>query len=77
MLNQRAYQATRISLTAPTLNISQVMVAIAFGILVLGEQVGSSVGVITGELVGLAVAALPTNARDTDTSDVPLSAARN
>lgn len=85
VLNQRAYQATRISLTAPTLNICQVVVAIVFGILVLGEQVGSSVGVITGELVGLAVtilgvrnlAALPANARDTDTSDVPLPAGRN
>ena len=44
VLNQRAYQATRMSLTAPTLNITQVMVAIVFGILVLGEQVGSSTG---------------------------------
>jgi len=81
VVNQRAYQATRISLTAPALNISQVMVAIAFGILVLGEQVGPSVGVVTGEVVGLTVtilgvrnlAALPTNARDTDTTEVPVA----
>jgi drug/metabolite transporter (DMT)-like permease len=72
VLNQRAYQATRISVTVPALNISQVIVAIAFGILALGEQLGSSVGVVAGEVVGLAVtifgvrnlAALPTDSGD-------------
>jgi drug/metabolite transporter (DMT)-like permease len=73
LLLQWAYQATRISLVAPAVNISQVLVAIAFGILVMGEPVGSSVGVVTGEVVGLAVtilgvrnlAALPTTTPET------------
>ena len=85
VLNQRAYQATRMSLTAPTLNITQVMVAIAFGILVLGEQAGSSVGVVTGEVVGLAVTILgignlasqPDKARDPDDTDVPVAAGQD
>ena len=44
VLNQRAYQATRMSLTAPTLNITQVLVAILSGVLVPGEEVVSSTG---------------------------------
>ena len=83
VLNQRAYQATRISLTAPTLNIAQVVVAIAFGVLVLGEPAGSSVGVVLGEVVGLTItilgvrnlAALPTdNTRETETAEVAVAA---
>jgi drug/metabolite transporter (DMT)-like permease len=82
VLNQRAYQATGISVTAPALNITQVLVAITFGILVLGEQAGSSVGVVAAELVGLTVtilgvrnlAALPTETRDSDTTAVPAAA---
>ena len=56
--------------------------AIAFGVLVLGEQAGSSVGVVAAELVSLTVtilgvrnlAALPTETRDTDTAAVPAAA---
>jgi len=85
VLNQRAYQATRMSLTAPTLNITQVIVAIMFGILVLGEQTGSSPGVVTAEVVGLAVTILgirnlasrPNNARDPDATDVPVAAGQD
>jgi drug/metabolite transporter (DMT)-like permease len=85
LLLQWAYQATRISLIAPAVNISQVMVSIAFGILVMGEGVGSSVGVVAGEVVGLTVTILgvrnlalrPTNAQGTDTSDVPVAAGRD
>ena len=85
VLNQRAYQATRMSLTAPTLNITQVMVAIAFGILVLGEDAGSSAGVVAGETIGLAVAilgianlaALPDKAPDADSTDAPVAAGQH
>ena len=85
VLNQRAYQATGISVTAPALNISQVLVAIAFGMLVLGEQAGSSVGVVAAQLVGLTVtilgvrnlAALPTETSDGDTAAVPAAAGRD
>ncbi len=85
VLNQRAYQATRMSLTAPSLNITQVLVAIMFGIVVLGEQAGSSVGVVIGEVVGLAItilgignlASLPNRARDPGTTDVPVAAGQD
>ncbi len=40
--NQLAYQATRLSVTAPVLNIAQVLVALAFGALVLDETAGSN-----------------------------------
>jgi len=82
VLNQRAYQATRMSLTAPTLNITQVMVAILFGVLVLGEQVGSSPGVVAGEVIGLALtifgirnlASLPGNVSDPNPTETPIAA---
>ena len=38
LLNQRAYQNARLSITAPMLNIAQVLVAITFGIIVFGER---------------------------------------
>jgi F0F1-type ATP synthase assembly protein I len=89
VLNQRAYQATRMSLTTPVLNISQVIVAIVFGILVLGEPAGSSLGVVIGEVVGLAamilgirkLAAVPEADQNTDadtsSDDVPAVADRD
>lgn len=54
-VNQRAYQATRLSVTAPILNVVQVLVAIAFGFVVLGETEGLSAGVLAGQTVGLVV----------------------
>jgi drug/metabolite transporter (DMT)-like permease len=85
VLNQRAYQATRISVTASALNITQVVVALAFGVVVLGEQAGSSIGVVAGELLGLTLtilgvrnlAALPTDTDEADTTAVPAAAARD
>jgi drug/metabolite transporter (DMT)-like permease len=85
LLNQRAYQATRISVTASALNITQVVVALAFGVVVLGEKAGSSVGEVVGQLVGLSVtilgvrnlAALPTNTDDADAPAVPAAARRD
>ncbi|SDU83754.1 hypothetical protein SAMN04488544_0734 [Microlunatus sagamiharensis] len=55
LLNQRAYQATRLSVTTPVLNVAEVAVAITFGLLVLGENPGQSPPVVIGELVGLAL----------------------
>lgn len=55
LLNQRAYQATRLSVTAPVLNVAQVLVALAFGVVVLDESSGRTTGVVAGEVVGLAV----------------------
>lgn len=55
LLNQRAYQATRLSVTAPVLNVVQVLVAIAFGFVVLGETGGLSTGTVVAQAIGLAV----------------------
>ncbi len=55
LLNQRAYQATRLSVTTPVLNVAEVAVAITFGLLVLGEDPGQSPLVLAGELTGLAL----------------------
>jgi drug/metabolite transporter (DMT)-like permease len=55
LLNQRAYQATRLSVTTPILNVVEVAVAILFGLLVLGEDPGQSPAIVVGELVGLAL----------------------
>ena len=55
LLNQRAYQATRLSVTTPILNVAEVAVAIVFGLLVLGEDPGQTRGIVLGEVVGLAL----------------------
>lgn len=55
LLNQRAYQATRLSVTTPILNVAEVAVAIVFGLLVLGEDPGQSPAIIAGEVAGLAL----------------------
>jgi drug/metabolite transporter (DMT)-like permease len=55
LLNQRAYQATRLSVTTPILNVVEVAVAILFGLLVLGEDPGQSPAIVVGELAGLAL----------------------
>ena len=55
LLNQRAYQATRLSVTTPILNVAEVAVAIVFGLLVLGEDPGQTRTILLGEGVGLAL----------------------
>ncbi len=55
LLNQRAYQATRLSVTTPILNVAEVAVAITFGLLVLGEDPGQSRLILLGEGIGLAL----------------------
>lgn len=51
--NQRAYQATRLSVTAPVLNIAQVLVALGFGAVVLDETAGSNAIQLILQLLGL------------------------
>lgn len=58
LLNQRAYQVARLSVSAPILNIAEVFVAVGFGIVVFGEKFGATPGALVGELVGLAVVVL-------------------
>jgi drug/metabolite transporter (DMT)-like permease len=53
VVNQRAYQAARLSVTAPILNIGQVLVAMAFGVIVFDERLGSTPAVLVSELAGL------------------------
>lgn len=55
LLNQRAYQATRLSVTTPILNVAEVAVAITFGLLVLGEDPGQTPAIVLGEVAGLAL----------------------
>ena len=53
LLNQRAYQNARLSITAPVLDIAQVLVAITFGILVFGERFDGSMLAFGAEIAGL------------------------
>lgn len=55
LLNQRAYQSTRLSVTTPILNVAEVAVSITFGLLVLGEDPGQDTATVVGEVVGLAL----------------------
>lgn len=56
-LNQRAYQTTRLSVSMPVLNVVDVMVALGFAGLVLGELPGFSLGALAAQLLGLATLA--------------------
>jgi drug/metabolite transporter (DMT)-like permease len=58
VLNQRAYQVTRLSVSMPVLNILEVLVAIAFGLTVFGERLSSPPVSMAAELVGFAVMAV-------------------
>ncbi len=53
LINQRAYQVTLLSITAPLLNIAEVMVAITFGLLVFGERFDESSLIFAAEVGGL------------------------
>lgn len=52
LLSQRAFQATRLSVSAPVLNIIDVLVAVAFGSVVFDERLFSSLQRIAVELLG-------------------------
>ena len=58
LMNQRAYQVSRLSVSAPILNIVQVFTAVGFGVTVFGEEFGSTLGVFVGEFIGLVVVVL-------------------
>jgi drug/metabolite transporter (DMT)-like permease len=57
-ISQRAYQATRLSVSAPVLNIVDVLVAVTFGAVVFGDRLFSSPGRWVGELVGASLMGL-------------------
>lgn len=58
LMNQRAYQVSRLSVSAPILNIVQVFTAVGFGVVVFGEEFGSTPAVLVGEVIGLIVVVL-------------------
>jgi drug/metabolite transporter (DMT)-like permease len=55
LLNQRAYQQTRMSVSTPVLNIVQLLVSLAFGALVLAEPLFATPANVAGELAGLVI----------------------
>ncbi|HET9649354.1 MAG TPA: DMT family transporter [Microlunatus sp.] len=55
LLNQRAYQSTRMSVSTPVLNICQLFVSLAFGVVVFHERLFASPGRMIIELAGLAI----------------------
>ncbi|MBB6629745.1 DMT family transporter [Nocardioides sp. KIGAM211] len=52
-LNQRAYQTTRLSVSMPVLNVVDVLVALAFAGIVLGERPGLSPAGLAAQCLGL------------------------
>ena len=52
-LSQSAYQATRLSVSAPVLNIVDVLVAVTFGSVVFRDHLFHSVGQLVLELIGV------------------------
>lgn len=53
-LNQLAYRSTRLSLTAPVLNIVQLLIAMTFGFIVFSERILDTPISVVAQLVGLA-----------------------
>ncbi len=53
LLNQRAFQATRLSVTMPVVNIVNVIVAIGFGMAVFGEELFSTPLTLVVEVVAI------------------------
>lgn len=76
ILNQRAYQATRLSVSMPVLNIVDVMVAIGFGFVVFSERLFSSPFTLGAEIVGLLAIGIGVRqlAAAAEVAPVPLSA---
>ena len=56
LLSQRAYQATRLSVSAPAVNIVDVLVAVTFGSVVFADHLFATPGQLVLELVGLGMA---------------------
>ncbi len=57
-INQRAYRAARLSASMPVLNIVDVLVALAFGVVVLGENPAHTPSAVAGQLVALTCVAV-------------------
>src|SRR5205085_2679602 len=57
-INQRAYRVGALSASMPVLNIVNVLVALTFGVIVLGEVPAHEPVALVAELVGLACIAL-------------------
>ena len=53
LLNQRAYQVVPLSVSAPVLNVVQVIVAIGFGLIVFRERLSETPAILLAEIVGL------------------------
>lgn len=53
LLNQRAYQAARMTMTVPILNLCQLIVGLTFGWVVFAERPGTSPVLLVMETVGL------------------------
>lgn len=71
LLNQRAYQSTRLSVTAPVLNIAQLLVSLSFGLVVFSEQLFASPATVVFEVAGLAVMVLGVTRLATRAADDP------
>ena len=58
LVNQRAYQTTRLSVSMPILNIVDVLVALAFAAVVFGERPSTTPAALSLQAAGLAVMAV-------------------
>ena len=58
LTNQRAYQSTRLSVTAPVLNLCQLAVSMGFGLVVFDERLFTSPAGLAGECLGLGLMVL-------------------
>lgn len=57
-LSQRAYQATRLSVSVPVLNMMDVLVAVTFGAIVFGDRLFTTPGRLLAEVAGVTMMAV-------------------
>ena len=57
-LSQRAYQATRLSVSVPVLNMMDVLVAVSFGAIVFGDRLFTTPGRLLAEVAGVTMMAV-------------------
>jgi drug/metabolite transporter (DMT)-like permease len=58
LTNQRAYQSTRLSVSAPVLNLCQLAVSMGFGLVVFDERLFTSPAALVGVCLGLGLMVL-------------------
>ena len=58
LISQRAYQATRLSVSAPVLNMVDVLVAVTFGAIVFGDRLFTTPGRALVEVLGITMMAV-------------------